>query len=145
MRIVRITQIFRFIRQRIVGELSRRLLNSLFGLPAAFEAGTLEIWLKQTLRKLYRVTSTHYPMEQTMRLLVTTLVSVLLLSACASESVAPSQNKSAEAPKPVARCYSGDDDKFYAVGQNARVSGVDVTCSATSDGKSGQWMGMKHK
>ncbi|MDQ5879575.1 MAG: hypothetical protein QG638_2311, partial [Pseudomonadota bacterium] len=23
--------------------------------------------------------------------------------------------------------------------------GVDVTCSATADGKSGQWMGAKHK
>lgn len=80
-----------------------------------------------------------------MRLAVTTLISVLLLSACASESAAPSQNKSAEAQKPAPRCYSGDDGKFYPVGQHAKISGVDVTCSATSDGKSGQWLGMKHK
>ncbi len=80
-----------------------------------------------------------------MRLIVTTLVSVLLLSACASESAAPSQAKSAEADKPTPRCYSGDDGKFYSVGQNAKISGVDVTCAATSDGKSGQWLGVKHK
>ncbi|MFA7291964.1 MAG: hypothetical protein WC023_06910 [Rhodocyclaceae bacterium] len=80
-----------------------------------------------------------------MRLLVTTIISVLLLSACANESAAPSQNKSAEPQKPAPRCYSGDDGKFYPVGQKATISGVAVTCSATSDGKSGQWMGMQHK
>lgn len=80
-----------------------------------------------------------------MRLIITTIASVLLLSACASESLAPAQSKSAEAPKPAPRCYSGDDGKFYPVGQKAVISGVDVTCSATADGKSGQWMGTKHK
>jgi hypothetical protein len=80
-----------------------------------------------------------------MRLVVTTLLSALLISACASEGTAPVQQATAEAQKPVPRCYSGDDGKFYPVGQKATISGVDVTCSATADGKSGQWMGAKHK
>jgi outer membrane biogenesis lipoprotein LolB len=80
-----------------------------------------------------------------MRLVVTTIVSALLLSACASEGSAPAQTAQAEPQKTAPRCYSGDDGKFYPVGQKAVISGVDVTCSATADGKSGQWMGAKHK
>ena len=80
-----------------------------------------------------------------MRLVITTLASALLLSACASEGTAPAQGTPAAAQKPAPRCYSGDDGKFYPVGEKAVISGVDVTCSATADGKSGQWMGAKHK
>lgn len=80
-----------------------------------------------------------------MRLALITVASAVLLSACASESVAPSQSKPAAAEKPAPRCYNGDDGKFYPVGQKAVVSGVEVVCTATSDGKSGQWMGVKHK
>ena len=80
-----------------------------------------------------------------MRTALIAVASAVVLAACASEGSAPSQNKSAAAEKPAPRCYNGDDGKFYPVGQKAVVSGVEVNCSATSDGKSGQWMGAKHK
>lgn len=80
-----------------------------------------------------------------MRLALISVVSAVLLAACASESSAPPQTQPAEAQKPAPRCFNGDDGKFYPVGQKAVVSGVEVACTATSDGKSGQWMGAKHK
>lgn len=80
-----------------------------------------------------------------MRLALISVASAVLLAACASESVAPSQSQPTAAEKPAPRCYNGDDGKFYPVGQKAIVSGVEVACTATSDGKSGQWMGAKHK
>lgn len=80
-----------------------------------------------------------------MRLALISIASAVLLAACASESVSPSQGQPAAAEKLAPRCYNGDDGKFYPVGQKAVVSGVEVACTATSDGKSGQWMGAKHK
>jgi hypothetical protein len=80
-----------------------------------------------------------------MRTALISIVSAVFLVACASEGSAPAQSKSATAEKPAPRCYNGDDGKFYPVGQKAVVSGVEVNCTATSDGKSGQWMGAKHK
>lgn len=80
-----------------------------------------------------------------MRLVVTAIVSALLLSACANEVVAPAQTTRTEPQKPAPRCYSGDDGKFHPVGQKAVISGIEVVCSVTADGKSGQWMGTKNK
>jgi len=77
-------------------------------------------------------------------LLVTSVA--LLLSACASQSTAPAAAP-AEAPKPIAKapqCYSSDHGKFFDAGSKATISGVDVVCEKTSDGKNAQWMGKKH-
>lgn len=74
------------------------------------------------------------------------LVSTVVLSACASSTPAPTAEKAAEVAKPAPRCYSGDDGKFHPLGQGATISGVDVVCAATADGKSAQWMSAKaHK
>lgn len=72
------------------------------------------------------------------------LASVALLSACASQSAPPEKVAMAPAAKPGAQCYSGDHGKFFNVDEKATIAGVAVTCKATSDGKSGQWMGSKH-
>jgi hypothetical protein len=50
----------------------------------------------------------------------------------------------APAAKPGAQCYSGDHGKFFDVDEKTTIAGVAVTCKATADGKSGQWMGSKH-
>jgi hypothetical protein len=50
----------------------------------------------------------------------------------------------AEAPKQVAQCYSSDAGKFFNIGEKTSISGIEVSCVATSDGKNGQWMGAKH-
>jgi hypothetical protein len=74
----------------------------------------------------------------------------LALSACATQEAA----KSAAAPAPATttvaapaakapQCYSGDHGKFFNIGDKATISGVNVTCEKTSDGKNGQWMGAK--
>ncbi len=80
-----------------------------------------------------------------MRLALISAASVLFLAACASDGTPPPKIHTAEAAKPAPSCFNGDDGKFYPVGQKAVVSGVEVACTATSDGKSGQWMGAKHK
>lgn len=75
---------------------------------------------------------------------------VLTLSACASQEAA----KPAAAPAPAAttaaapapkapQCYSGDHGKFFNVGEKATISGVNVSCEKTADGKNGQWMSAK--
>lgn len=81
-----------------------------------------------------------------MHSLVSILLAAVIVSACASSAPAPTQAKSAEAAKPAPQCYSGDDGKFHPVAQKATISGVEVVCAATADGKSAQWMSAKtHK
>ncbi len=77
-----------------------------------------------------------------MRSLLLVTSAALFLSACASQATAP-----AEAPKPavkVPQCYSSDHGKFFDAGSKATISGVEVVCEKTSDGKNAQWMGKKH-
>ena len=63
------------------------------------------------------------------------------LSACASQTPAPAVSAPA-APAP--QCWNGDAGAFMAVGTQAEISGVKVTCEKTADGKNAQWMGKKH-
>lgn len=86
-----------------------------------------------------------------MRSLILVAASALTLAACASS--APTNEKAAAAPAPAAasakaappQCYSGDHGKFFDVGTKTTISGVDVVCQPSSDGKSAQWMGAKAK
>lgn len=72
----------------------------------------------------------------------------LLLAACAAQEPKPAPAPAAAAPAPAAKkapqCYSGDAGKFFNVGEKTTIAGVAVECTATSDGKAGQWMGAKH-
>ena len=70
----------------------------------------------------------------------------LALTACATQEAAkPAAAPAAtSATKPAPQCYSSDHSKFFNVGEKTKISGVDVSCEATSDGKNGQWMGKKH-
>ena len=75
-------------------------------------------------------------------------VFVLALSACASQTPAPEKSAAAPAAEPAVKtgpqCYSGDHSRFFNVDAKTTIAGVAVTCKATGDGKSGQWMGSKH-
>lgn len=72
------------------------------------------------------------------------------LSACASQTPAPAAvtpaaaPAAAAAPAPAPQCWNGDAGAFMAVGTQAEISGVKVTCEKTTDGKNAQWMGKKH-
>ncbi len=72
----------------------------------------------------------------------------LLLAACASQAPAPADKAAAPttaaAAKPGPQCYSGDDSRFFDVGDKTSIGGVKVVCKATADGKAAQWMGEKH-
>ncbi|MBI3149007.1 MAG: hypothetical protein HYZ17_10905 [Betaproteobacteria bacterium] len=65
-----------------------------------------------------------------------------LFAGCAS-TAAVTADKKVEVAK-VPQCYSGDAGRFFNVGDKTTISGLEVSCVATSDGKSGQWMGAKH-
>ncbi|UCV15825.1 hypothetical protein [Quatrionicoccus australiensis] len=90
-----------------------------------------------------------------MRSLFLVGLSALTLAACASSAPAPEKAAAsmpapavAAAPAPAKKapqCYSGDHGKFFDLGARTSISGVDVVCQATSDGKGGQWMGAKAK
>jgi hypothetical protein len=54
----------------------------------------------------------------------------------AGEGRDPSAEKKA-APQ----CWSGDHSKFFDAGTKTAISGVNVECKATSDGKAAQWVG----
>lgn len=94
--------------------------------------------------------------------------SALLFTACAGQQTMPEIAAPAPAPTPVAapapapaaaapapvatvakkipQCYSADAGKFFAVGEKANVSGIDVVCATNSDGTAGQWAsGAGHK
>lgn len=70
------------------------------------------------------------------------------LSACATQTPAPAPAAAAPAAPVVAapapQCWNGDAGAFMAVGTQAEISGVKVTCEKTADGKNAQWMGKKH-
>lgn len=71
------------------------------------------------------------------------VMSVLVVSACATQEPAPAP-ASVAVEKKGPQCWSGDHDKFFDVGSKATLSGVNVECKPTSDGKAAQWMGAKH-
>lgn len=78
----------------------------------------------------------------------------LALSACATQEAAPAK-PGAAAPAPAAvaaapaakapQCWNGDTGAFMDLGAHATISGVEVVCQKTSDGKNAQWMGAKAK
>lgn len=86
-----------------------------------------------------------------MRSLLLVAAAALTLAACAGQTPAPVKAAAAEpaaAPAPAKsapQCYSGDHGKFLDVGSKVSISGVDVVCQPTSDGKGAQWMGAKAK
>lgn len=84
-----------------------------------------------------------------MRSLFFVAVSALTLAACASQAPAPAPVQPAVAATPTPakapQCYSGDHGKFFDIGARTAISGVDVVCQPSSDGKSAQWMGAKSK
>lgn len=89
------------------------------------------------------------------------LSSVILLTACAAQQAVPERATPSPTPAPVAapaapvptaaasvekkvpQCYSGDDSKFFNVGEKATVAGINVVCGTNSDGKAGQWSAVK--
>lgn len=85
-----------------------------------------------------------------MRTFLATSAIALGLSACASQAPAPAPAPApaaAVAPAPAVKapqCWNGDAGKFMDVGAKAAISGVEVVCEKTSDGKNAQWMGKKH-
>ena len=83
-----------------------------------------------------------------MRIVLPLLLSALL-AACASHEPQPAAKPAASAKSETTvkapQCWSGDDGKFFDVGQKAKVAGIEVVCTATADGKNAQWMGGKHK
>ncbi len=72
----------------------------------------------------------------------------LSLAACATQE--PAKKADAQATPATAatvkapQCWSGDHGKFFDAGAKTTISGVDVTCEKTSDGKNAQWVGKKH-
>ena len=85
-----------------------------------------------------------------MRSLLAVSVAALFLSACASQATPPAKPAAAPAPAVAAatpsapQCWNGDTSKFEAVGVKTKISGVEVVCKPTSDGKNAQWMGAGH-
>lgn len=85
-----------------------------------------------------------------MRSLILAIATATAITACASSTPAPEKAAAAPAPaaapaKPAPQCYSGDHGKFFNAGDKATISGVNVVCEKTSDGKAAQWMGVKAK
>lgn len=66
----------------------------------------------------------------------------LSLAACATQEPVKTAETKPAATAP--QCWSGDHGKFFDVGAKTAISGVDVTCEKTADGKNAQWMGKKH-
>lgn len=78
------------------------------------------------------------------RFLVTSALA-LGLSACVATAPTPSAGTPATPPVAKApQCWNGDTGVFQDMGSKATISGVAVTCKATSDGKNAQWMGGGH-
>ncbi|MDD2663474.1 MAG: hypothetical protein PHD19_06905 [Dechloromonas sp.] len=79
------------------------------------------------------------------------LSAALALSACATQEAAPAKPAAAapaQAAAPAAKapqCWNGDTGAFMDLGAHATISGVEVVCQKTSDGKNAQWMGAKAK
>ena len=84
-----------------------------------------------------------------MRSFLATSAIALGLTACATQAPTPAEKPAspaaaAPAAKKAPQCWNGDLGAFQAVGTKATISGVAVSCKATSDGKSAQWMGAGH-
>jgi len=88
-----------------------------------------------------------------MRSLLVVCSSLAFLSACMStpetKAEMPSPSASvgaaakAEAPAKGPQCYSGDAGNFFNVGEQSSISGIQVSCDATSDGKGASWNSAK--
>lgn len=76
---------------------------------------------------------------------IVALAVTLALSACATQNPPPAAAPVAApvAEKKAPQCWSGDHSKFFDVGYKTSISGVNVECKPTSDGKAAQWMGSK--
>ena len=70
------------------------------------------------------------------------VAAALALSACATQEPVKTADARPAAKSP--QCWSGDHNKFFDAGAKTTISGVEVTCEKTSDGKNAQWMGKKH-
>ena len=79
-----------------------------------------------------------------MRSLLVLIAATTVLAACSSQTSAPCTQAAAPDSAMMPQCYNGDAGKFVDVGTVANISGVNVTCEKTSDGKGAQWMGKKH-
>lgn len=86
-----------------------------------------------------------------MRAFLATSAIALGLTACASQTTTPAQPTATVTPAAAtaatpkaAQCWNGDAGKFIDIGVKTAISGVEVVCEKTSDGKSAQWMGKKH-
>lgn len=78
-------------------------------------------------------------------LAVSLIATATFLSACASQEKAPAPAAATPAPAMKApQCWNGDAGKFQEVGTKTAISGVNVECKTTTDGKAAQWMGNKH-
>ena len=80
-----------------------------------------------------------------MRSLFILLAATAVLTACSSQTTAPAaQTATPAAIAKAPQCYNGDTGKFVDVGTVASISGVNVSCEKTADGKAAQWMSKKH-
>ncbi len=75
-----------------------------------------------------------------MRYLIIPTAALSLVACATQEPVKTADAKAAKAPQ----CWSGDHNRFFDAGSKTSISGVEVTCEQTSDGKNAQWMGKKH-
>lgn len=67
-----------------------------------------------------------------------------LLAAVSINAFAADATPAAPTEQPAPKCYNGDDNKFYNVGEKATISGVAVVCEPTADKKNAQWLSAKH-
>jgi hypothetical protein len=65
---------------------------------------------------------------------------VSILAGCAS-LIEPEK----PVPPPPPQCYSGDHGKYFDLGAKTSISGLEVICEKTADGKKAQWMGVRSK
>ena len=78
--------------------------------------------------------------------ILTTLGLIATLTACSSTQPQPTPAPTPTAPasaehKAAPQCWSGDHSKFFDAGTKTAISGVNVECKATSDGKAASWVG----
>lgn len=66
-----------------------------------------------------------------------------LLIAASINVYAADATPAASAEQAAPKCFNGDDNKFYSVGEKATISEVAVVCEATADKKNAQWTSAK--
>lgn len=76
-----------------------------------------------------------------MRNFLVTSAIALGLGACASQAPVPARPAAATPKAP--QCWNGDAGAFAEIGVATKISGVEVVCEKTSDGKNAQWMSRK--